>query len=281
MTKYILITGVSSGIGYAAAKDLIEQGCKVFGSVRKAADGERVRAELGESFIPLLFDVNDAEKLAAAVAQVASTVGPDGLAGLVNNAGVSCSGPLMHLPLEEFEQVMAINVTGLLRVTQAFLPLLGAGKRSENPGRIVNVSSVSGGVAIPMMGGYSASKYAVEAVTDTLRRELSIYGIQVAGIEPGPTKTPIWSKDAQQMAENRYANTDYAYSMTQVVAMAEREGRTGKPVATVTAAIRHALLAARPKARYPLNGAWYLRTLLASKIMDGVLCKQVGLNKRA
>ena len=128
---------------------------------------------------------------------------------------------------------------------------------------------------------YPASKYAVEAITDTLRRELSIYGIQIAGIEPGPTKTPIWNKGAQQMADSRYANTDYAQAMTAVMAMAEREGRTGKPVATVTAAIRHALLAALPKARYPLNGAWFLRWLLASKIMDGVLRKQYGLRKRA
>ena len=126
MTKAVVITGVSTGIGFATAQMLIARGYRVFGSVRKAADGERVREQLGEAFTPLLFDVTDSAALPAAVAQVQATVGEQGLAGLINNAGVAPSGPLMHASLEEVRQAFEVKVFGLLAVTQAFLPLLGA-----------------------------------------------------------------------------------------------------------------------------------------------------------
>jgi NAD(P)-dependent dehydrogenase (short-subunit alcohol dehydrogenase family) len=248
----VLITGVSTGIGFDTARELIAHGFRVLGSVRKAEDGTRVKQALGEHFTPLLFDVTDADAIARAVPQVQEIVGPAGLAGVVNNAGVAPSGPLMHMPIEEFQRCIDINVFGVLRVTQAFLPLLGARKNCPHPpGRIVNLSSISGGIAFPLVGAYACSKHALEAMTDALRRELGIYGIQVVAIEPGSIQTPIWEK--AQAGDPRYAKTDYADAMAKMPEFAAEENRKGKPVTVVSAAIRAALTSRRPKTRYPLT----------------------------
>lgn len=164
---------------------------------------------LGESFTPLLFDVTDAPAIQAAVEQVRTALGEeDNLVGLVNNAGVAVAGPLMHLPVAELRQQFEVNLFGLVAVTQAFLPLLGARPDTTvMPGRIINLSSVSGRIAYPFMGPYAASKHALEGLSDSLRHEL-IYGIDVILIEPGSVRTPIWDK-AEQLDINRYANTDY------------------------------------------------------------------------
>lgn len=278
MKKYVLITGVSTGIGYDAARELIANDCHVLGSVRRRADGERVQRELGEAFTPLYFDVTDAAAIAAAVPQVEAVVGTGGLAGLVNNAGIAPVGPLMHIPPEEFQRLMDTNVTGLLRVTQAFLPLLGARRgATQTPGRIVNISSISGGMTFPLVAAYSASKFAVEALSDGLRRELSIYGIHVALIEPGSIQTPIWDKAVSNLSERRYAQTDYASQMASMIEFSAGESRNGKPVGIVSAAIRDALLSPRPKLRYPLVVMWHLRKLIPMRLLDKMLCKNMGL----
>jgi NAD(P)-dependent dehydrogenase (short-subunit alcohol dehydrogenase family) len=150
MTKSVVITGVSTGIGLETARDLVAHGYRVFGSVRKETDGARVRADLGEAFMPLLFDVTDAAAMAAAVDIVHREVGDRGLTALINNAGINSMGPLMHVPLDEVRRIFEVNVVGVIAVTQAFLPLLGARRDAlHRPGRIVNMSSVSGGVAAP------------------------------------------------------------------------------------------------------------------------------------
>jgi NAD(P)-dependent dehydrogenase (short-subunit alcohol dehydrogenase family) len=278
MKKAVVITGVSTGIGFATAQALIAHGYQVFGSVRKEADGVRVQAELGPDFTPLLFDVTDNEALPAAVALVQAAVGDAGLAGLVNNAGVAPSGPLMHSSLKEVRQAFEINVFGLLAVTQAFLPLLGGRADAPHPpGRIVNLSSISGGVTFPLVTLYAMTKHAVEALSDGLRRELSIYGISVSAIEPGAIKTPIWDKSPQSQTNNPYANTDYAQAMADLPAFLAKELETAKPIKVVTDAICHALTAPQPKSRYPLLGLWYLRNFLPDRLLDRVMIKAVGL----
>jgi len=272
----VLITGVSTGIGFDTARELIAHGFRVLGSVRKAEDGTRVKQALGEHFTPLLFDVTDADAIARAVPQVQEIVGPAGLAGVVNNAGVAPSGPLMHMPIEEFQRCIDINVFGVLRVTQAFLPLLGARKNCPHPpGRIVNLSSISGGIAFPLVGAYACSKHALEAMTDALRRELGIYGIQVVAIEPGSIQTPIWEK--AQAGDPRYAKTDYADAMAKMPEFAAEENRKGKPVTVVSAAIRAALTSRRPKTRYPLTALWTVRKLVPTRTMDRIARKAIGL----
>ncbi len=277
MKKSVVITGASTGIGYAAAKELIARGYQVFGSIRKESDGKRVQEELGNSFTPLLFDVTDQQALPAAVEQVRAAVGDNGIAGLINNAGIAHTGPLMHLPLDEFRQVFEVNVVGVLAVTQAFLPLLG-GRRScpHAPGRIINMSSISGGTTFPMVATYAVSKHALEALTDGLRRELSMYGIEVSAIEPGTIKTPIWEKRPESALDQRYDDTDFAQAMKNMTGVADRELEKAKPISVVIDAIVDALEASRPKTRYPLVGLWHLRKVLPDRMLDALMLKEIG-----
>jgi NAD(P)-dependent dehydrogenase (short-subunit alcohol dehydrogenase family) len=279
--KYVVITGTSSGIGYDAARELVAQGYHVFGSVRKAADGERVRRQLGEQFTPLLFDVTEHKAVKAAAAQVKEVIGDRGLAGLVNNAGMAVPGPLMHLPLDDFRYQLEVNVVGTLAVTQAFLPLLGARKDMPHaPGRIVNISSVSGRIAYPFIGPYAASKHALEAMSDALRRELMIYGIDVIVVAPGSVQTPIWDK-AGELDAGLYANTDYGSILQKMQKVFVRQGQTGIPVEKVSQIILKALESERPKTRYVLARkwftGWFLPRWLPDRRLDRIIARRLGL----
>ncbi|MCB8920540.1 MAG: SDR family oxidoreductase [Ardenticatenaceae bacterium] len=282
MTKYILITGISTGIGYAAAEMLVQRGYHVFGSVRKQADAGRVQAALGDGVTPLLFDVTDHEGVATAVTQIRATLNGQNLAGLVNNAGVSLTGPLMHLPVDELRRQFEVNLFGLLDVTQQCLPLLGA--RLDAPGahgRIVNISSVSGKIAYPFMGAYAASKHALEALSDSLRRELLLYGIDVILIEPGTTATPIIGKASDGMEQ--YAQTDYDAILQKVVgdAVTKRQ-RTAIPVEKVAAKIVEALESQHPKTRYAIPRkwftGWFLPRILPDRWFDRMAAQEMGLH---
>jgi len=279
--KHVVITGTSSGIGYDAARELVAQGYHVFGSVRKAADGERVRRQLGEQFTPLLFDVTEHEAVKAAAAQVKEVIGDRGLAGLVNNAGMAVPGPLMHLPLDDFRYQLEVNVVGTLAVTQAFLPLLGARKDMPHaPGRIVNISSVSGRIAYPFIGPYAASKHALEAMSDALRRELMIYGIDVIVVAPGSVQTPIWDK-AGELDAGLYANTDYGSILQKMQKVFVRQGQTGIPVEKVSQIILKALESEWPKTRYVLARkwftGWFLPRWLPDRRLDRIIARRLGL----
>jgi NAD(P)-dependent dehydrogenase (short-subunit alcohol dehydrogenase family) len=280
--KHILITGASTGIGYDAARYLIERGYHVFGSVRKQADAERVQAALGERFTPLLFDVTDEVAVKTAVSQVTEKVGKDGLFGLVNNAGIAVPGPLMHLTLEQMRQQLEVNVIGVLTVTQAFLTLLGANANgSHPPGRIVNISSVSGRTAYPFFGAYAASKHALEAMTDVLRRELSIYGINVIGVNPGPIQTPIWDK-AEEIDPAPFVGTDYEKALLYSQDYAIERGRRGLPVEVVSRVICEALESRRPKSRYPVVRnrlyGWTLPQWLPDRLVDRIVNRMLKVN---
>ncbi|MCB9418716.1 MAG: SDR family oxidoreductase [Ardenticatenaceae bacterium] len=275
--KYILITGASTGIGYDAARYLIERGYHVFGSVRKQADAERVQAALGERFTPLLFDVTDEAGVKTAVSQIQQTVGSSGLYGLVNNAGIAVPGPLMHLTLDEIRYQLEVNVIGLLSVTKACLPLLGAGKDSPcPPGRIINISSTNGRNAFPFVGPYSASKHALEAITDALRGEMSIYGIKVIGINPGPIQTPIWDK-ADALDPTPFLGTDYEKAVLYTRDYIVARGRKGLPVEAVSTVIGQALESKRPKTRYPVVRSrlfdWLLPQLLPDRVVDHIVIR--------
>lgn len=281
--KYIVITGASTGIGYDAARYLIARGYHLFGSVRKVADGQRVQAELGEQFTPLLFDVTDGDAVETAVSQVSQRIGSSGLAGLVNNAGIAVAGPLMHIPLAELKHQFNVNLFGLFDVTQKFLPLLGAATNlGHPPGRIVNISSVSGKIVYPFLGPYAASKHALEALSDALRRELLIYGIDVVVIEPGSVKTPIWDK-AQELDTTKYEQTDYKNLLDGMKKVFVSQGKAGIPVKTVSETIYHALTAERPKTRYVLArkllSGWLIPRYLPDRRLDKIFAKRLGIRK--
>lgn len=208
--KSIMITGVSSGIGWSTANLFLSRGYMVFGSVRKQADADRLQEELGANFYPLIFDVADLKAIQASYLEVKAILGDKPLDCLVNNAGVSVNGPMAYIALEEFSQQLDINVLGLVRVSQTFLPLLGFDNDLPK-GRMINIGSGAGRVTRPFMAPYAASKHAVEAISDGFRRELLDFGIGVTIIEPGPIQSEIWNKAKAESAEqiNKYKDTPY------------------------------------------------------------------------
>ena len=280
--KNILITGTSTGIGYDAARLLIKKGFRIFGSVRRQADGERVRAALGERFVPLRFDVTDEAAVKTAVSQLKLHLGAEGLAGLINNAGIATPGPLQYLPLDALRQQLEVNVVGVTAVTQACLPLLGASENSPfPPGRIINISSVSGQIAYPFMGAYAASKHALEALSDAWRRELMLFGIDVILIEPGTVQTPIISKFAEQVEP--YFETEYGRVFESLSKQMAERVNTNIPVEKISQKIFTALTTPNPKTRYPvprrwLTG-WFLPRYLPDRWFDWLVAKKLGLKE--
>jgi NAD(P)-dependent dehydrogenase (short-subunit alcohol dehydrogenase family) len=276
----VVVTGVSTGIGEATVAVLIDAGYFVFGSVRREEDAERPRARFGESFAPLLFDVTDAEAVQNAARKVEDRLQGRALAGLVNNAGVAYPGPLLYQPVEEFRRQFEINLTGQLRVIQAFAPLLGAGAARIRPlGRIINMSSVAGSLASPFLGAYAASKYALEGFSDALRRELMIFGVDVVIIEPGVIKTPIWDK-AERADLSAYDKTVYGPSARRVQKWLVEQGRGGPPAELVAKAVLRALREPRPPARIRVVPRYVrdylLPRLFPARVLDGIIARRLG-----
>jgi len=279
--KHVVITGISSGIGLAAARHLAQHDYHVYGSVRKEADVARVQATVGENFTPLFFDVTDEDAICSAKEQVEHMLNGRGLTGLINNAGIAVAGPLMHLELDAVRQQFEVNVIGALAVMQAFLPLLGADATAAHPpGRIVNISSVSGRLVFPFLGPYAASKHALEALSDALRRELRIYGIDVIVIEPGSVRTPIWDK-ADQVDLARFDRTDYGPIVRTFMRRAQESGRAGMSPTVIGRAILDALEQERPHARHAIPNryvlGWLLPRLLPARWLDRVIARRLGL----
>jgi NAD(P)-dependent dehydrogenase (short-subunit alcohol dehydrogenase family) len=207
--KSIVITGVSTGIGYGAAKGFIRKGYQVFGSVRKKEDADRLKKEFGDNFIPLIFDITDHTAIAQAAKFVKENLGNSGLAGLINNAGAAEGAPIMHMTIDSFRNHLEVLLIGHLVVIQEFLPLLGAQKDYPYmPGKIINITSTNGKVAVPFLAGYVAAKHTFDGFSNTLRMELLIYGIDVIIVAPGRVKTAIWDKTPKENAE-KFRNTDY------------------------------------------------------------------------
>src|SRR3981081_911343 len=205
----VVITGASTGIGWATAKLLLDRGFRVFGSVRKQADADRLKSEFGANFTPLLFDVTDEAAVLAAAREVRAALGGEALFCPVNNARIAVAGPVLELAADEFRRQMDVNVVGPIIATQAFGPLLGSDPSLQGPrGRIVMISSVAGKNGNPLMSAYSASKHAIEGLSESLRREMMLFGIDVIVIAPGAVKTPIWSK-AEEVDISAYKNSPF------------------------------------------------------------------------
>ena len=279
----VVITGVSTGIGHAAAEVLIRRGYRVFGSVRKEADGERVRAELGENFTPLLFDVTDEPAIRAAAATVRDALQGKTLAGLVNNAGIAVSGPLLNVSPDDYRHQLEVNLVGPFLVTQAFAPLLGADLTlSGAPGRIVNISSVAGIRAMPFIGPYAASKFGLEGFSEALRRELMLFGIDVVVIGPGPVRTAIWDK-AEEVDIDQYADSPYLPILKRFRKAFIDQGMDGYPAERLGELIHTALTTANPKVRYSAVKGRAVEKLAMRfappRVMDRMVGKMLGLRK--
>jgi len=269
--RTILITGASSGIGEATALHLDHLGLRVFASVRRPLDAERLASHASARLTPLILDVADEASIQAALQTVRAALGDDGLDGLVNNAGAFIGGPLEHLPLAALRQQFEVNVFGQLAVVQAFLPLL-----RQNHGRIVFVGSTSGFLATPLLGPYAASKFAMRALADALRNELHGAGVPVSLIEVGKVNTPIWEKalalvDDMKGVLPADAVEYYTPVIEATAARASQRGQSGIEPLKVAEAIHRALMAANPKPKYLVGADAHLQALLVWLVPAGLL----------
>ncbi len=277
----VLISGSSTGIGRETALRLARAGYRVFAGVRSERDGEALARDASGALHPVPLDVTDPASIDLAVKQVASQLAAGGLRALVNNAGIAVFGPMEFVPSEDLRRPFEVNVFGTMRLTQTALPLLRASR-----GRVINVSSGSGRVSAPLMGPYSASKYALEAVSDALRAELRGVGVEVVLIEPGGMRTPLISKEQAQIREAiaklpPRGRELYGAVMERFLgAHAKMGARTTGPEA-VAAAIQRALETGRPKTRYAVGADMHairvLRWLLPDRALDAMFARTFGL----
>ena len=285
MPPFVLITGASTGIGAACAIGCAERGMTIFAGVRNLAAADALQARAGAPIIPLQIDVTDGESIRKAAEIVAGRVGKAGLSGLINNAGIAVGGPLELIPLAQLRRQLEVNVIGQIAVTQAVLPLLRLAR-----GRIVNMGSIAGRGTIPMMGPYSASKHALEALTDALRLELYPWNIEVSIIEPGAIATPIWDKsmrlsldvESEMPEEGKCLYESAAKSIRETVAQAAARAI---PPEAVVEAVLHALTARRPRTRYLVGRDAKIRAMmvkwLPDRFQDWILKKVLKLRSKA
>ena len=279
----VVITGVSTGIGWATAKLLLDRGFRVFGSTRKQTDADRLKTEFGPNFTPLMFDVTDEAAVLAAAREVRTALNGQTLTGLVNNAGIAVAGPVLELAADEFRRQMNVNVIGPIITTQAFGPLLGSDLSLKGPkGRIVMISSVAGKNGNPLTAAYSASKHAIEGLSESLRREMMLFGIDVIIVAPGAVKTPIWSK-AEEVDISPYKNSPFFPALGRIRQFMLRLGETGLPPEKIAEAIAGALTSPHPKVRYQLTPdpmRHLVLGVLPKRMTDKIIAKRLGLLPR-
>jgi len=276
----VVITGTSTGIGWGTARVLLERGFRVFGSVRRQEDADRLQGEFGAHFTPLKFDVTDEAAVAAAAREVRAELEGETLAGLVNNAGIAVPGPLLELSADEFRRQMEVNVIGPVIATQAFGPLLGADPSLQGPkGRIVMISSVAGKNGNPLASAYSASKHAIEGLSESLRREMMLFGIDVIIVAPGAVKTPIWSKTGDA-SPSRYSNSPYLAALERAGKFVAHFADIGLPAEKVGELVHLALTAPHPRVRYQITPdpmRHLMTAFLPKRTVDRIIAKRLGL----
>jgi NAD(P)-dependent dehydrogenase (short-subunit alcohol dehydrogenase family) len=279
-SRTYVITGASTGIGRATAERLDSLGHRVFAGVRSDAAGEELRAAGSERLTPLRIDVTDAGSIAAA-AEATEAMESVGLDGLVNNAGIAVAAPMEFVPIDELRRQIEVNLVGQVAVTQAFLPQL---RRSR--GRIVNISSIGGLVATAFFGPYNASKYGLEAVSDSLRQELRPWGIKVCVVEPGAMATPIWDKGVATADEliagaSPAQLTLYEKQIEAMRGAAQEASKRGSPPEKVAEVIEKALTARRPKTRYLVGsdarGQFLAARILPTRAFDRMVTRVLGV----
>ena len=246
----VVITGTSTGIGAACAVRLADAGFSVFAGVRREADAAALASRTTGELTALRIDITDAAMIAAAVETVSRAVGDRGIAGLVNNAGIVRPGPLEFQPMSDFREQLEVNLFGHVAVTQAFLPLIRTGQ-----GRLVNVGSIGGRLVLPLHGGYSASKFAMEAVTDAFRLELKQWNIHVSLVDPGGSSSAIFDKTLNAIDDMAIGLHDrgiqlYDDDIASVRALVEKTAAEALPPDKVAKAVEKALTAKKPKTRY-------------------------------
>ena len=278
--KSIVITGVSTGIGYTTCAAFLDKGYFVFGSVRNKIDAKKLKQTFGERFVPLIFDVNKKTEIEKSIDIVKSHIGKNTLTALINNAGIAVLGPLEYLDINKFRQQLETNLIGTLNCIQSFLPLLKNGVNDRAKGRIVNISSALGGkVGYPFYGAYCSSKHALEGLSETLRRELAVHGVKVSIVAPGAIQTPIWDKAETDYSEKKYANTDYKLAFQKMLIDMKRLGKSGLKPETVSKKILKAVQDKNPKIRYTFISEFTLNLVYFAprRLMDTLVTQYLGL----
>ena len=272
----VFISGVSSGIGYATAEFFLKQGHTVIGTIRKTEDAAHFSRQYPQTFFSFVGDLTKFTHNE----QIPSFLKDkkiETLDVLVNNAGLAVAAPIEYQDFSEVQYLIQLNVLSVIQLTQLLLPFL---KKSERPARIVNISSVSGVGGTPFLGAYCATKHAIEGFSESLRRELNIYGIKVVVVGPGSIKTPIWDKGFKVVSE-RYQNTEYAKSFSKFIDFASYEKNHALEVSDVVSCIEQAIFTSSPVYRYaPIPRKltnWYLPMLIPRKLYDYMMCKALGL----
>jgi NAD(P)-dependent dehydrogenase (short-subunit alcohol dehydrogenase family) len=248
--------------------------------VRKQADADRLRSEFGANFTPLLFDVTDEAAVLAAASEVRAALGGETLTGLVNNAGIAVAGPVLELAADEFRRQMDVNVIGPIISTQAFGPLLGSDPSLRGPrGKIVMISSVAGKSGNPLMSAYAASKFAIEGLSESLRREMMLFGIDVVIVAPGAVKTPIWAK-AEEIDVSGYSNSPFFPALERIRKFMLQLGEGGLPPEKIAETIADILTSAHPKVRYQITPdpmRHLMTAVLPKRMVDRIIAKRLGL----
>jgi NAD(P)-dependent dehydrogenase (short-subunit alcohol dehydrogenase family) len=280
----VVVTGASTGIGRATALDLDRAGYRVFAGIRKQEDAKSLEEEATGELTPIALDVAKEDSIEAAKTTVQDAVGEDGLAGLVNNAGVGGGGPIEYMDIDDFRNTIEVNLVGQVAVTQAFLPLIRKGK-----GTIVFIASIGGRIASPFMSPYNASKFGIEAVGESLRREVAPWGIDVVLVEPGSIATEIWAKGNETMRERVGGLPDsarklYGAQFSRFGELLKETADRGIPPEKVAKVVRKAIRSNRPKHHYLVGtdakmGA-RINAILPGRAMDAMLRRQTKFPKR-
>jgi len=268
----VIVTGSSSGIGKDLCRVLVSKGYKVFGTVRSVNDACALSKEIGSGFEPLILDVTIESQVLHARKQVENHLGGIKLCALINNAGVATLGPVEHMPTPEFVAQIDTKVLGTFLCTKTFLPLLGTNRNLKGPaGRIVNISSILGGkIGSPFMSAYCASKHAVEAFSESLRRELKSYGIKVVIVAPGSISTPIWNTLKNHIGNASFSDTEYHVSFNRVLKSLQQFDKNSLPIGQLSRVILRSIETKNPKIRYtPTNDfSQKIWPYIPKKLMD-------------
>tara|TARA_R110002110_G_scaffold160131_5_gene358513 strand:- start:3517 stop:4386 length:870 start_codon:yes stop_codon:yes gene_type:complete len=283
-TPSAVVTGASTGIGHACTAELAARGWHVFAGVRKQADADRLKEEFGAAVTPLIMEVTDTACMQSAADTVRAALSGVTLKGLINNAGIAVAGPMLSVPIEEFEHQLDVNVTGVVRTTQAFGPLLGADESlTGEPGRIVMISSMAGEMGAPFLGPYSASKHAVEGLSKSLRREMMLFGIEVIVLGPGAVATPIWAK-SDEVDITPYEGSVYYKALTRLRNYMSKSGPEGFAPSVIADRAFRALTEDKPRFRYAIVPKrltnWSLPRMLPERMVNNIVAKSLGLTRR-
>ncbi|TGN18627.1 SDR family NAD(P)-dependent oxidoreductase [Leptospira idonii] len=277
---HFLVTGVSSGIGEALTESLMAKGSFVFGSLRSKEKGKELTEKFGASFHPLYFDVTSEKEIASSFDEVREKLGEQNLKGLINNAGTVIPGPLLEMESSSFRNQWEVNVLNPFLMIKTFHPLLLTHNKSQSPGRIINISSLSGVRTFPYLAAYSSSKFALEALNDGFRRELFGDGIDVISILPGPIKTSLTDKINERLKTSA-EDSKYRESILKFIRMNEKKANSGVPLDLVIQTILKALYSPHPKVRYYLKSSFITDTLLGeyfpTRWFDRMIAKTLGI----